>query len=81
MIEGKGLGGKRICRVNLSLTNETNRKLGRLAVACGVRPTALAAMMVEHCLNDVGVVDRVQTEMNKVEAYKVLPIRDWQDIR
>ncbi|MEH6993087.1 hypothetical protein V7075_10265 [Neobacillus drentensis] len=44
MIEGKGLVGKKIHRVNVSLTNKQAFKLNRLATACNMKPTTLAAV-------------------------------------
>lgn len=52
MIEGKGLGGKRICRVNVSLDNKMNKKLSKLAIACNMKPTTLARVLIEKCLDD-----------------------------
>lgn len=72
--EGRGLGGKRVCRVGINLTNEMNSKLSRLAVACGMPKTTLAALLVERCLDDPIIVSKLQQEFNKHAAYKVLPI-------
>lgn len=75
MIEGKGLGGKRVCRTNISLTNEMDNKLSRLAVSCGLKKTTLAALLVERCLDDPVIVGELQREYNLHSAYKVLPIK------
>lgn len=74
MIEGKGLGGKKINRVNMSLTNKVDKKLRRLATACNLSHTTLAAMLVEICLNDPQIVHRLQKEFNIYAAYKVVPV-------
>lgn len=74
MIENRGLGGKRVCRVGINLTNEMNNKLSRLATSCGIPKTTLAALLVERCLDDPVIVSKLQQEFNKHEAYRVLPI-------
>lgn len=77
MIEGKGLGNKKINRVNVSLTNKTNLKLNRLATACGMRPTTLACFLIELCLDSSELVTRLQTEYGIHNAYKVVPVRNY----
>lgn len=74
MQEGRGCGGKRVNRVNLSLDNKTMVKLSKLATACGLPKTTLAALLVERCLDDPVLVAKLQQEFGKYEAYKVLPI-------
>lgn len=75
MQEGRGCGGKKVNRVNLSLDNKTNKKLNQLSVATGKRPTVLAREILEKCLDDPLFVNKLQKEHNKGhEAYKVLPI-------
>lgn len=74
MQEGRGCGGKRINRVNVSLTNKMNNKLSQLAIACNMRPTTLAATLIEMCLEDPVIVSRLQKEHNVHAAYKVIPI-------
>jgi hypothetical protein len=77
MIEGKGLGNKKVNRVNVSLTNKTNQKLNKLATACSLKPTTLACMLIELSLDNPDVVDMLQSEHGVHNAYKVVPIRDW----
>ncbi|MFD2442951.1 hypothetical protein ACFSO7_03025 [Bacillus sp. CGMCC 1.16607] len=74
MIEGKGLGGKKINRVNVSLSNFQNQKLNKLATACNMRPTSLACLLIEKCLNNAQVVADLQKEYAIHSAYKVVPI-------
>lgn len=75
MIEGKGLGGKRINRVNVSLSNAYESKLRRLATACNLRPTTLAAILIETSLDDVMLVTELQKEHSVHGAYRVLPVQ------
>jgi hypothetical protein len=76
MIEGKGLGGKKIHRVNVSLTNKQSYKLNRLATACNMKPTALAGMLIDLSLNNVGLVDRLQREYCTQTSYRVVLVNN-----
>lgn len=75
MIEGKGLGGKKINRVGVSLSNSYQRKLNRLSMACNKKPTTLAGLIVERCLDDAEMVERLQNEFGVYEAYRVMPFK------
>lgn len=74
MIEGKGLGGKKVNRVNISLTNEVNKKLTRLAKSCEMKHTTLAALLVEMCLDDPVMINKLQSHYNVYPAYKIVPV-------
>jgi hypothetical protein len=76
MIEGKGLGGKRIHRVNVSLTNKQAFKLNRLATACDMKPTTLAGMLIEKGLNNARLVSELQREYCKESAYRVVVVNN-----
>jgi hypothetical protein len=76
MIEGKGLGGKKVNRVNVSLSNKQNSKLRRLATACDMKPTTLAGMLIEKGLNDAGLVSELQREYCKESAYRVVVVNN-----
>ncbi|MDQ0412752.1 hypothetical protein [Mesobacillus stamsii] len=75
MIEGKGLGGKKVNRVNVSLCNRMNQKLNKLATACNMRPTTLACMLIEKSLDNVQLVSDLQQEHAVHNAYRVIPIQ------
>lgn len=75
MIEGKSLGGKRVCRVNVSLTNKESQKLSKLATACNMRPTTLARLLIEKCLDDPLLVSQLQDEYGLYNAYRVVPVQ------
>ncbi|MCM3394877.1 MULTISPECIES: hypothetical protein [Cytobacillus] len=77
MIEGEGLGNKKVNRVNISLTNKVNQKLCRLAVSCNLKPTTLAGMIVEVGLNNPVFIDQLQREYGVHNAYKVVPVKDF----
>jgi hypothetical protein len=76
MIEGKGLGSKRVHRVNVSLTNKQAFKLNRLATACNIKPTTLAAVLIEKGLNNVGLVSELQKEYCTEKAYRVIVVNN-----
>lgn len=76
MIEGKGLGGKRVHRVNVSLTNKQAYKLNRLATACNMKPTTLAAVLIEKGLNDFRLVSELQKDHCKEKAYRVVLVNN-----
>jgi hypothetical protein len=80
MIEGKGLGGKRIHRVNVSLTNKQSSKLNKLATACNIKPTTLAALIVEKSLNNAQFVSELQKEYCTERAYKVVLINNHGEL-
>jgi hypothetical protein len=76
LIEGKGLGGKKIHRVNVSLPNKQAFKLNRLATACNMKPTTLAGLLIEKGLNDVGLVSELQREYCTQSAYRVIIVNN-----
>lgn len=75
MIEGKGLGGKRINRVNVSLSNKYSSKLNRLATSCNMKPTTLAGLLIEMSLDNVKLVQQLQDEYGVHNAYRVVPVQ------
>ncbi|MBG9657801.1 hypothetical protein [Cytobacillus firmus] len=77
MIEGKGLGGKKVNRVNISMDNKYNKKLLRLATACNMRPTSLAGLLVELSLDNPELVTKLQAEYGIHTAYKVVPVKNY----
>ncbi|MEC1716577.1 hypothetical protein [Schinkia azotoformans] len=77
MIEKKGCGDKKINRVGVSLSNQYEAKLNRLATACQKRPTTLAGMLIEICLDSPEIIDMLQEKYNVYTAYKVLPIENY----
>lgn len=76
MIEGKGLGNKKVNRVNVSLSNKLNSKLNKLAIAINMRPTTLAALLIEIGLGDAKLISELQREHTIHTAYRIVPIKD-----
>ncbi|WP_342515397.1 hypothetical protein [Sutcliffiella sp. FSL R7-0096] len=83
MIEDKGLGNKKINRVGISLSNSYLKKLNMLSTACQMRPTTLAGLILERCLDDEAMVEKLQNEFGVYEAYRVLPLKkhDEADVK
>ena len=80
MIEEKGLGNKKVNRVNLSLSNRNFSKLNKLATACRMKPTQLAGMLLEMSLNDISLVNKLQDEYCLEKAYKIIPVNNNGEI-
>jgi hypothetical protein len=81
MIEEKGLGGKKIVRVNVSLTNKEDSKLRRLATACNMKPTTLAGLLIERSLENVRLVVELQKEYCTQSAYKVVLLNNGGELQ
>jgi hypothetical protein len=75
MIEGKGLGNKKINRVNLSLSNEYLRKLKWIAQACEKRHTEMAGLLLEMILDDPVKMYELQDQYCLYDAYRVQVVR------
>lgn len=77
MIEGKGLGNKKVNRVNISLSNKYNGKLNKLATSCRLKPTSLACLLVERCLDDPALIEELQNEYGVHLAYRIIPVKHF----
>lgn len=75
MIEGKGLGNKRVNPVKLSLTNREKNNLTRLAVSCRKEPAVLAREILMLCLDDETFIKKLQDNYCIQKAYRVVPVR------
>jgi sulfur carrier protein ThiS len=80
LIEGKGLGNKKVHRVNVSLTNKQGSKLNRLAVACNMRPTTLAGLLIEMGLDDAQLVAELQKEYCTQTAYRIVLVNNDNEL-
>jgi hypothetical protein len=74
MIEEKGLGNKKIVRRSVSLSNEYDSKLMKLATACRMKPASLASLLLETCLDDISLINKLQNEYCTEKAYKIRPV-------
>jgi hypothetical protein len=75
MIEEKGLGNKKVNRVNMSLSTHYDTNLRRLATACGMYHTTLAGIILEKCLDSPMLVQELQKEYCIQKAYKVVLVK------
>ena len=74
-MDGKrGIGGRRVVRVNLSMASEYHSKLKKLSTACDMQPTTLAMKLIELSLDSPSVIQWLQDKYNKQEEYRVTPI-------
>lgn len=81
MIEGKGLGGKRVNRMNMSLTNKEEADLQKLATSCGFKYKAtLAHKILVQCLYDSSFVNELQKEYCTQSAYRVVLVNNEGEI-
>jgi hypothetical protein len=69
--QGRGLGDKKVNRVNLSMSNEYSKKLKWMAQACGMKPTEFAGRLVETMLDNPQAMYKLQDEYCQYEAYRV----------
>jgi hypothetical protein len=74
--EEMGCGGKRINRINISVSNKTLNKIKRLSTSCNMRPTTLVGEILERFLNDPSLVDAFQEEYNLQPSYRVTIVKN-----
>lgn len=70
----RGLGGKRCVRKSISMTNDTEFKLKKLAISCDMSPAELASYILEKTLNNPEAVTNLQKRFNKHEQYWCYPV-------
>jgi hypothetical protein len=78
MIEEKGLGGKKVNRVGISISNEYDGKLRKLATACNMKHTTLAGLLVEMSLDNLQLVNNLQNQYCTQKAYKIVFVRNTE---
>ena len=62
-------------RVNSSFNKIVHEKLDRLAMACGVTKTTLAAYLVELCLHNENIINFVQDQYRETSRFRVIPTK------
>jgi hypothetical protein len=75
MSNGRGLGGKRVVRFSVSVSNDYDSKLKKLAISCDQSRAEMANMILEIGLSSPELVEKLQDRYNKNPTYKVKPIR------
>jgi hypothetical protein len=78
MKEKKGMRSERSdkkIRVNSSFNKMVHEKLDRLAMACGVTKTTLAAYLVELCLHNENIINFVQDQYRETSRFRIIPTK------
>jgi HSP90 family molecular chaperone len=74
--EGRALvGNKRSVRLSISINNEYDRKLTLLSNSCGMSKSEMTDQLLRIALDSPNVVDWLQEQYNKVEEYRVRPLK------
>ena len=74
--ESKALvGNKRSVRLSISINNEYDRKLTMLSNSCGMSKSEMTDQLLRIALDSPNVVDWLQEQYNKVEEYRVRPLK------
>ena len=60
-------------RVNSSFNKTVHEKLDRLAMACGITKTSLAAHLVELCLHNENIINFVQDQYKDRSRFRIIP--------
>lgn len=69
----RSLGGKRCSRFSISIENEYNKKLSKLATSCGMSKSAMADALLRVALNSPHIIEDFQDIYNKHEEYRIIP--------
>ena len=68
-------------RVNSSFSKTIHEKLDRLAMACGMTKTKLAAYLVELCLQNENIINFVQDQNQKNSRFRIIPSKIDGDLK
>jgi hypothetical protein len=71
----RNLGNKRCVRFSISINNEYDRKLSRLSISCDMSKSEMSDQLLRIALDSPNVIDWLQEQYNKVEEYKVHPLK------
>ena len=69
------VGNKRSVRLSISINNEYERKLTLLSNSCGMSKSEMTDQLLRIALDSPNVVDWLQEQYNKVEEYRVRPLK------
>ena len=69
------VGNKRSVRLSISINNEYDRKLTLLSSSCGMSKSEMTDQLLRIALDSPNVVDWLQEQYNKVEEYRVRPLK------
>jgi hypothetical protein len=68
-------------RINSSFSKPIHEKLDRLAMACGMTKTSLAAYLVELCLHNENIINFVQDQHQKTSRFRIIPSKIDGDVK
>lgn len=71
----RGMGGKRVIRKSISLTNDLDTKSKQLATSCNMSQAELLYTILEMALNSAPTVQYLQKQHNTNSKYEVIPIK------
>ena len=69
------VGNKRSVCLSISINNEYDRKLTLLSNSCGMSKSEMTDQLLRIALDSPNVVDWLQEQYNKVEEYRVRPLK------
>jgi hypothetical protein len=69
------VGDKRIVRLSISINNEYDRKLTMLSNSCGMSKSEMTDQLLRIALDSPNVVEWLQEQYNKVEEYRIRPLK------
>lgn len=69
------IGNKRSVRLSISINNEYDRKLTLLSNSCGMSKSEMTDQLLRIALDSPNVVDWLQEQYNKVEEYRIRPLK------
>jgi hypothetical protein len=71
----RNLGNKRCVRFSVSINNEYDRKLSRLSTSCEMSKSEMTDQLLRIALDSPNVIDWLQKHYNRIEEYKVQPLK------
>jgi hypothetical protein len=71
----RNLGNKRCVRFSVSINNEYDRKLSRLSTSCEMSKSEMTDQLLRIALDSPNVIDWLQEHYNRIEEYKVHPLK------
>lgn len=71
----RNLGNKRCVRFSISINNEYDRKISKLSTSCDMSKSEMADQLLRIALDSPNVIDWLQEQYNRVEDYKVRPLK------
>ena len=71
----RNLGRKRCVRLSISINNEYDRKLSRLSTSCGMSKSEMTDQLLRIALDSPNVIEWLQEQYNRVEEYKIHPLK------